>query len=158
MRREIITPQDTDSASFRTATGGHVAATRTTQVEPPTDDYSSRLIKYIPAEVVAVYLTVQSAILAAVPSAESGTQTTTVDQPALFWGVFVILLVLTPLYLLRTQGVTKKVQLIISTLSFAVWVFTIGGPFLTLSWYQPLYGAVLLPLYTFGVALIEPRR
>ena len=39
---------------------------------------------------------------------------------------------------------------------FAVWVFPPGGPFAWFSWYNALYGAVLLPLLTFAVGMIEP--
>ena len=45
------------------------------------------------------------------------------------------------------QKVLKLQQHIISFLSFVVWVFALGGPFLLFSWYNPLYGEILLPVY-----------
>jgi hypothetical protein len=62
---------------------------------------------------------------------------------------------MTPLYLFFVQKVKKAKQLILSTLSFAVWVFALGGPFTLLSWYDPLYGALLLPVFTFTISLFQ---
>jgi hypothetical protein len=73
-------------------------------------------------------------------------------QANLYWLIFIVLLILTPLY---TWRVTTEaglpvayVQVVVSTLSFIVWVFAIGGPFSLLSWYQPVYGSILLILFT----------
>jgi len=108
------------------------------------DDYTARLLKYIPSEVVALYLMLDGIVRS---SNVIG---------AVHWGVFLILFVLTPLYLWRVQQVKKTLQLVISALAFLVWVFAIGGPFALLSWYKPLYGALVLPLYTFSVPIVDP--
>jgi len=112
---------------------------------PKEDDYKSRLLKYIPAEVVAVYLTLDGVVKAAASQ---------LPLKATLWVVFCVLLIATPLYLWRVAHVTKKPQLAVSTVSFAVWVFTLGGPFAGLGWYQPAYGALLLPLYTFLIPIM----
>ena len=145
MSREIITKKDIERAQYREATSGSLASAPSASSDA--DDYSTRLLKYVPAEVIAVYLTLEGIIRA------TGT-----PQAGLFWGVFIILLILTPLYLWRVTKVTKWAQLSLSTLSFAIWVFTLGGPFVLLSWYQPIHGAILLPLYTFAVPIFEPER
>jgi hypothetical protein len=95
-----------------------------------------------------VYIGIQGAINQADPSGANAT---------LLWITFGLLLVLTPVYLWRVSHVTKTVQLVIATISFAVWVFSLGGPFAFFPWYQPIYGAVLLPLYTFAVGIIVPN-
>ncbi len=121
--------------------------------EPPApipdkpDDYSTRMLKFIPAEVVTVYLALDSLL-----------RTTTdpkINIPLLWWGIFLLLLILTPVYLWRIQNVTKTTQLIITTISFAIWVFSLGGPFALQPWYSPFYGALLLPLYTFIIPLFK---
>ena len=48
-------------------------------------------------------------------------------------------------------------QAIISTGAFAVWVFALGGPFQHVPG-QPVYGSLLLILYTLVVALIDPKE
>jgi hypothetical protein len=112
---------------------------------PSEDDYKSRLLKLIPTEVVAVYLTLDGVVKAAASQ---------LPKNETLWVIFFILLIATPFYLWRVTGVTKTPQQLISTISFAVWVFTLGGPFAGLGWYQPAYGALLLPLYTFLIPIL----
>jgi len=35
-----------------------------------------------------------------------------------------------------------------------VWLFALGGPFALLDWYEPAFGAIVLPLYTLIVPII----
>jgi hypothetical protein len=108
------------------------------------DRYTSRLLKYIPAEVIALYLTLDGLI-----------RSSDKVPVSLHWGVFAFGVVGTYLYLWRVASVTKQTQLIISVIAYCVWVFALGGPFVHLNWYVPIYGALLLPVYTFFVGIIE---
>jgi len=36
-----------------------------------------------------------------------------------------------------------------------VWVFALGGPFALCGWYNPVYGSILLPVFTLLVAIWE---
>jgi hypothetical protein len=74
----------------------------------------------------------------------------------LYWVIFFAGLVGTPIYLRFAQQVAVPLQLIISTVAFAVWAFALGGPFSEIPGYKPIYGAVLLPIFTFFVASITP--
>lgn len=70
------------------------------------------------------------------------------------WAVFIIFLILTPLYFLRTFTILGassivRVQIFLPTLSFAGWAFALGGPFRYLTWYKPVYGALALTVITF---------
>jgi hypothetical protein len=58
---------------------------------------------------------------------------------------------------MKITKVGDLLQLGISTIAFVVWVFALGGPFATVSWYQPIYGALLLPIFTFFVPMILPK-
>lgn len=120
--------------------------TKAAQVQP--DDYKSKIIKYIPAEIVTAYVTLEGII-------KSSTQATV----EIYWIIFLILLALTPLYIWRVTNDPKKSpawdQIIIAFFSFAFWVFALGGPFGSLAWYRPLYGALILPIYTLVVPLFK---
>lgn len=109
------------------------------------DDYTSKLIKYIPGEVIALYITLD----AIVRSSDSLAQAT-------HWAIFLFGAIATYLYLWRVAKVTKQLQLIMSVGAFCVWVFAMGGPFVLVSWYQPAYGGLLLPIYTFLLPVIDP--
>jgi hypothetical protein len=103
--------------------------------------YRERLLKLIPSEIVAAYIFLQGVI----PKEESK------------WGllvVTVILLILTPFYLKKFQKVTNLSQILITTLSFSVWVYSLGGPFTAWGLYQPWIGSMILVIWTLIVPLI----
>ena len=109
------------------------------------DDYIDRLMKLIPADTVALYLSLDGIV-------RSGLK----GDPALstwMWALFVVVTVGNVLYWRKT-GVTDVVQYVVLTLAFVVWVFTIGGPFHDLPWYKPFMGSVLLGLFTFFAPLL----
>jgi hypothetical protein len=144
MKREVLTKRDIQRIQKNAEPySGPVDNTST----PNQDDYQSRLLKYIPTEVVALYLTLDNILKSAA-----------VDQQpdlTLLWIIFLLLVVFTPIYLWRVTKVRKSVQLIISTVAFVIWVFALGGVFENLPWYKHYYGALLLPTFTFLVPIIE---
>jgi hypothetical protein len=158
MGRQIVTEEDVarynQQESIQTTPGsvgiapGVAAAAVRQRTAPKADNYQDRLLKLIPTEVIATYIAVDG-VLKSAPS----------NVPALLlrWVVFVALLFATWFYLERIENVNKRQQLAISTIAFAVWVFSLGGPFSNYQWYSSIYGAVLLPIYTFGVAIVQKR-
>ena len=113
------------------------------------DTYKDRLLKYIPTEIVGLYITLSTIALSA------GGE---IPVLSILWVIFALLFIVTPLFYF---WVTKKpsvrmgvIQIIISTIAFAVWVFSLGelGPFGFYSWYHPVYAALLLPTFTALVA------
>jgi hypothetical protein len=116
------------------------------------DGYQDRLLKYIPADINAAWL----AFTGIIKSAASVPQTT------VLWILFGILLVLTPIWIWKQTSESRKpnavTQIVVSTGAFFVWVFALGDPFASLSFYQPVYGSVLLILYTLIVAKIIPAE
>lgn len=112
----------------------------------PEDKYRDRLLKYIPAEVVTFYLGLSATAAAA-----------TNVPGTVHWAIFAVGIVATPFYLRYYLDVRVRVQLVISTLAFVVWVFALGRPFTDFAWYQQIYGALLLPIFTFFVAGIKPE-
>jgi hypothetical protein len=122
------------------------ATGRAATIAAGADKYKNRLLKYIPAEVVALYL----ALLGILDASDRG------GNAVLQWVIFVFCLVGTYLYLRRVGGVSKQTQLVLSTVAFAVWAFSLGGPFGLYGWYEPLYGALLLPMFTFAIPIVQP--
>jgi hypothetical protein len=143
MTREIISAWDIQKLSQPGSESKFPAATLTQ------DGYFDRLFKYIPAELVAGYIFVLGVVK----------QLTDAGEIRIFqWSLFGVFCILTPLYLWRVQKVLKLQQHIISLLSFVVWVFALGGPFAMCRWYNPVYGAILLPVFTLIVAIIEAEK
>ena len=117
------------------------------------DKYATRILKYIPAESVAVYLGIQSFMK--VPD----------DQILEFkiWWVFVysIILVLTPVYIwkLHQKGKPWILQAIFSTVGFVVWSYALHNPN-TLSPFAAIYDSnlagICVILYPFVVGAFSP--
>jgi len=79
------------------------------------DNYYSRLIKLIPAEVIAFYLALD-AIVSVMPRKE-----------LLLWVAFAIALIGGWFYLGRLANVSRFTQRLITLFAFAVWVYVFGG-------------------------------
>lgn len=118
------------------------------------DGYQERLLKYIPADINTAWIGLTGIIKSA----------SNIPQTTVLWIVFVILLILTPIWIWRGTKESKKpvakTQIIVSTVAFFVWVFALGEPFSSSfkDLYQPVYGSILLILYTLIVAKIVPAE
>ena len=122
--------------------------------EPPpdskvTDTYFEKLVHYIPADILAAYVAITGI-------------TASVDPPLwLGWGVFGALLALTPLYVCYVKTApkgfvsSKMFHWVTACLAFSAWVFAMGGPFATFTWYQPYLGSVVLILTTLIIPVLE---
>lgn len=109
--------------------------------------YLERIAKYIPAEVVAAYISASGAApLARAPG-------------FLVTLIFVVCLVCTPLYVTRFTT-TKKESVVNSTmalLAFVVWAYATGvGLFQYLGWYDAPTASVLLALFTLASGAVVP--
>jgi hypothetical protein len=149
MNRNVITSSDRQDELLsgvpeETIAGMVGSRPRKASARLEADDYKSRLLKYIPAEVVAVYLTLDSIVRSAVNRA---------SLQGWLWLIFAFGLMVTPLFLWRIAKVRRANQLIISTISFAVWVFALGGAFAAYSWYQSFEGAIALVMCTFLIPM-----
>ena len=120
----------------------------------PDQDYKSKLLKLIPTEIIAAYMAVHGIFQGQVIQLGGADVTRFVG-----WTVFFVLLVVTPLYLARIHDVRGKTQIVLTMLSFCVWVYTLGGPFQMVGWYQPQIASCVLVLWTLIVPLfIESPR
>jgi hypothetical protein len=122
-----------------------------TRTAKSADDYLSRVLKHIPSEIVMAYIAIDGILRTSYnPNVWSERET----LKTLLWITLAILTVITPLWLWRVMRVRRGPQLFISTLSVPVWLFALGGPFALLDWYEPAFGAIVLPLYTLIIPII----
>jgi hypothetical protein len=106
-----------------------------------TQTYQDKIVKLIPTEIVGAYM-----VLAGIIPAPYVKLWTLI--------ISIVLLIFTPLYLWRVSGVANTAQLIVSTISFAVWVYSLGGPFAAWGLYQPFISSVILVLWTVAIPVI----
>ena len=119
----------------------------------PDQDYKSKLLKLIPTEIIAAYMALHGIFQGQVIQIGESDVTHFVG-----WGVFVVLLVLTPLYLVKIHKVKGNAQITLTTLSFVVWVYTLGGPFQMQGLYQPQLASCILVLWTLIIPLVIPTQ
>ena len=117
------------------------------------DQAIGRLVKYIPAEIISGYMLLAGLI-------DGASQTSSLRMPTA-WGLFILGLILTPVYLWRIGrpvGV-QWWQLPISTVSFALWVYALGGPFKMTELvpgypYESWFATFLVGAYSWGISLV----
>lgn len=121
---------------------------------PKLDSFFDRVIKYIPADVVAAWVTVRG--LVATAAAE-------VPKDTILWIAAAVGLVFTVLWTYKNTKEPGKppatTQIAVATAAFAVWVFALGGePVESIEWWEPLYGSLLLIAFTLFSGLIVPKE
>ncbi|PKG99246.1 hypothetical protein [Paraglaciecola sp. MB-3u-78] len=131
MGRSIITSVPTASEASRGGPGSE------TQAAPAVDGYSDALMKLIPAEVISVYLAMQSILINGTPKPN--------------WVAFVVVFMFgvfaTYFYLRVSLKVTNKLQLLLSVGAFCVWAYSMLPQ--DCSWHNGTYAGLLLIAYTF---------
>ncbi len=118
------------------------------------EEYGERVAKYVPAEVIAAYLALLPLVIAG-SSAGSSRRTVLL---AVILGIGVVF---TPLYLWRfpAEKNVKKFQLVISTLAFVVWSYSIPeGLFDDIGIYDQVVAPIALVVFTLASGLFAPTK
>ena len=121
--------------------------------------YADKVMKLVPTEIVGAYMVLGGIIGyppgATVRVADSASGITDdVLRAFLIQFTFAVLFVLTPVYLRRVGHVASIGQIVLSTATFVVWVYSLGGPFVVWGVYYPLMGSVALVLWALIVPLL----
>jgi len=108
------------------------------------DDYLAKVVKLIPAEVVATY----TAIYNLVPSLPESWRVN------FYWGNVVFFWVATPVWLWligKSEGkLPTVITTVITTLAFGIWAYAISGKLVVGDpGFQPALASILLVLFTF---------
>lgn len=114
---------------------------------PKDENYQSRLLKLIPTEVVGVYIFINGII----PDDSSGNKFI-----ILRWVIFGLLFIINPFYLRYASAVSNKKQIVICTIGFAVWAFSLGNSFMIIGndpAFSRILGSIILALYTLVVPI-----
>lgn len=158
MSREVLTGNDVgliqkelqEAAKWRQQMGSVAGTEQIPTIEK--DDYKDRLMKYIPADIIAAYLALRSFVDLVQNKAAVST---------VYIVVFVTVLVVTIPWQRKVAKIRKWQQVWIGVGAFVVWAISLGEPFtakLLGHWYEAAYGAMLLVLYTFLIPLFEAKK
>ncbi|MFZ1920376.1 MAG: hypothetical protein WBD53_20785 [Xanthobacteraceae bacterium] len=137
---------------------GHVAGA---DQQTDTDDYATRMVKYIPAEVVAFYLAADKLFVKGAQAINPNIAEAFVTNHLFYFsvGVFVIALVGTPIYLRQqaAAGQPWQVQSVVSTLAFVIWAYAVQGQVFT-AIYSSAISAFLVLVFTFASGFVKPGK
>jgi hypothetical protein len=122
------------------------------------ENYLERVAKFVPVEIIAAFIAIRG-----------WTPTSGTPQgwpPGLEAGIYFALVIATPIYFWKLGGGVprKGLQCLISTISFIVWSYGIGGPFFwkafgSLVSHQVEYqgfGAAVVVLWALALGLFKP--
>ncbi len=133
--------------------GGVVAAASATTTAPggvavpSEDDYLTKVVKYIPPEVLAAYLFMAGVI---------DSNVTNKHDHAIWLGSLLVgVLILTIPYDLQVLKIVRWSQIGMSVLGMAVYVFAVGGWFATTTWYHQWYASIVVPLLGLVIAILK---
>ena len=111
------------------------------------DAYFDRVLKNIPADVIAAWLLMSNLI-------EGNDR----GNSLIFWIVFAVFIIIVFFWTKKQTDQRGEppawTQIVVSTTAFVVWVFALGGPFQQLDFYDSFYGSLLLIIYTLIGPLI----
>ena len=116
------------------------------------DDRMTRIIKYIPSEVIAGYTAMKQLITTLTPNIQLG-----------FWiGSLLLFFILNIIYLKRyaKPGDPVNMHIIVSSIAFFIWTYCIDGKesLVTGHIFQPGIASILLLVFTTTTAFVEPRQ
>lgn len=141
MDRNIVTWIDARN-SFRSGSGLQ-AEKRISE-----DDYWSRLVKYIPIEIISAYVLLEGLIKSAYQPADV--------RRTVFLGILVTIGVAgTFFFARRVLKVERWQQISVSAVGFLVWTFATGGFFESFAWYGPWMGSAAVILFGIAVRIID---
>jgi hypothetical protein len=149
--RNIMT--SVDITNWKAAATGSRGAPETFTAGPPAapegaptaDEFLTRLVKYVPLEIIGFYLVVAGVLDSNVKTARAHA-----------WSLGALLLIsaiATAIYDRRILRVRRGQQIAISVVGLVVYVFATGGWFATTTWYQPFFASLAVPAFALVVLL-----
>ena len=154
LNRNIITPADVENIAHGNPPGRTLDVNPPAGVAPPggavvptEDDYLTKLLKFVPLEVLGAYLFVASVV-------ESNV-TEEPQQSRWLACLLIGALLATVLYDIRVLSIVRVTQIVMSVVGVAVYVFAVGDWFATTSWYEQWYASIALPLFGLLAAIVR---
>lgn len=151
--RNIIT--DEDVTNLRNARAANTALPKTLAASPPAepggtptaDEYMTKLVKYLPLEILGAYLFILGVI---------NTNVTTSPARGRVLLVLLIASVLSAcLYDRFVLQIQRVPQIVMTGVGFVIYVAATGGWFETTHWYHLWYSTIALALFSVAVAMLK---
>lgn len=131
--------------------------------DTPKDKYKDRLVKYIPAESVALYAFVDKLLISYYEIDFKGNVPDGNIDSLLHifpWLFLIIGIIGTPIYLYKQKLKNQpwRLHAILSTIAFVLWAYTLGGSIFILNgYYHVLAAGIAAPFFTYIAGWFEPK-
>lgn len=120
------------------------------EASPTKDDYLAKVAKYIPPEVLAAYLLLDSVVLA-------GTKDNSKEEAWWLFGLLLGSVVAVVAYNKSVLEIVRKAQNTMSVVGFVVYVYAIGGWFATIRGYEAWHATFAIVTFGLLVNIVKLR-
>lgn len=123
----------------------------------PGDDYLTRMVKYIPAEIIGCSMLVNSILAQAVASGNGSATMAGLSVTTIAMGALLVGLILTPLFCwyVREDGDAWMVNAVVSTIAFPFWAYLMGAVAFA-KFHDGNLAAILILTFTAVSGLVAP--
>lgn len=146
MNRNILVEADFPERYLEAGSDDPNAASDVPSRRTP-DDYLTRLLLYIPVEIIGGYLIIAGVLQSAYPSVGAAQRTS-------LGVLFALGVISSYFYAQRVLKVLRTTQLVMTAVAFTVWVFTTGDLFATFAWWHPWMGTIAVVVFGVLVKLV----
>jgi hypothetical protein len=124
---------------------------------PSSDDFGSRLIKYIPAEIVGAYVFIAGLIQGLLTEEKSFLSLRGITW---LWISVCVFFILSPIYMYNASRTKSEppqwFQVCCAPIAFLAWAFALGGPFESaMSDYNAAGGSIVLVLVSTAIPALD---
>ena len=149
---EPTTPESPATATREVTDGAPKSGLRVpTAVPEPVEPLFIQAIKFIPIETIMFYQVMSAMMLSSITKGQYEPATVLKIE----WGLFLFSVVFTAAYVRRLGSGWK--EMVLASVMFAGWAFSLGGPFYAFAWYDPAYGGFVLLLLALALPLTYRR-
>jgi len=127
-------------------------------ITDPGDGYLERMVKYVPAEIIAFSMIVNAILDQAMKSGGPNAAMAGVPVPVIAAAALVVAMVLTPLFCwyVRQEGDAWLVNAIVSTIAVPFWAYLMGAVAFA-NFHDGNLAAILVMSFTVISGLVAPR-
>jgi heme/copper-type cytochrome/quinol oxidase subunit 3 len=161
MGRLVRKPQgvdlDSQVAGLESAAQSGPAGARTANIDPG-DGYLERMVKYVPAEIIAFSMLINAILDQAMKSGGENAAMAGVPVPVIATGALLVGCLLTPLFCwyVRQDGDAWITNAVVSTIALPFWAYLMGAVAFA-NHHDGNLAAILLMSFTVVSGLVAPR-
>ena len=157
VRKPQVADLDSQIAGLESAVHAGFAGTHAT-ITDPGDGYLERMVKYVPAEIIAFSMLINAILEQAMKSGGENAAMAGVPVPVIATGALLIACALTPLFCwyVRHDGDAWVTNAIVSTIALPFWAYLMGAVAFA-NHHDGNLAAILLMSFTVVSGLVAPR-